>query len=116
MNANLLLQPPVAFGLFFLLLIFVHWISLKKSAKGKDHAEKYLPYSSGQNLPPAEVQLSYQEFFRLGLLFGLVHVTALVLSLSPIRLGVSQIGIFYLFGISVSAFVLVRDHGKKDGN
>jgi NADH:ubiquinone oxidoreductase subunit 3 (subunit A) len=112
MNATLLLRPPVAFSLFLLLLALVYRFFQRHAAKGPDHAEKYLPYSSGQNLPPTEVRLSYQEFFRLGLLFGVVHVATLVLSLLPLQMEPYKIGIFYLLGISISAYVLVRSHSK----
>ena len=114
MNANFLLNPPVAFGLFLLIAFLAYRFFRKRAAKGQDHTGKYLPYSSGQNLPPVEVQLSYQEYFRLGLLFGLIHVSALVLSLMPLQVESHKVGIFYLVGVSVSAFVLVR--GRKNKN
>lgn len=113
-NKNLLLSPPIAFVLLFLLTFFVYRFFQKRAAKGPDNTGKYLPYSSGQNLPPVEVQLSYQEYFRLGLLFGLIHVSALVLSLLPLQAESHKIGIFYLLGISVSAFVLVRGRFNKN--
>ncbi|MBG0770256.1 MAG: hypothetical protein H0S82_01030 [Anaerolineaceae bacterium] len=109
MNPTLLLRPPFAFALFLLLLALFYFFFQRHAAKGPDHAAKYLPYSSGQNLPPTEVRLSYQEFFRLGLLFGVVHVAALVLSLLPLQIETYKIGIFYLLGVSISAYVLVRD-------
>lgn len=114
MNTNFLLNPPVAFGLFLLIVFLAYRFFRKRAPKGPDDTGKYLPYSSGQNLPAVEVQLSYQEFFRLGLLFGLIHVSALVLSLLPLQVESRRIGIFYLAGISVSAFVLVRDRMIKN--
>lgn len=107
MNKNFLLNPPVAFALFLLIVFLVYRFFKKRAAKGPDTTGKYLPYSSGQNLPPVEVQLSYQEFFRLGLLFGLIHVSTLVISLLPLQVESHKIGLFYLAGISISAFVLV---------
>jgi len=114
MNPTILLRPPVAFALFLLLLALFFFFFQRHAANGPDHAAKYLPYSSGQNLPPTEVRLSYQEFFHLGLLFGVVHVAALVLSLLPSQMETYQIGIFYLMGISISAYVLVRGPSKRD--
>ena len=113
MTAELILSPPVAFILLLLLLFLVFRFFRKRAAKGEHHAGKYLPYSSGQNLPPMEVRLSYQEFFRLGLLFGLIHVSALVLSLMPLAVDSHKIGIYYLVGISISAFVLARGKSEK---
>lgn len=114
MNINFLLSPPVAFGLFLLIVFLVYRFFRKRAAKGKDHTGKYLPYSGGQNLPLVEVQLSYQEYFRLGLLFGLIHVSTLVISLMPLQVESHKIGIFYLAALSVSAFGLVRGKSNKD--
>lgn len=108
-----LLSPPVAFAFFFILLAVGYHVIQKYSAKGLDHPEKHLPYSGGQNLPPVEVRLSYKEFFRLGLLFGIVHVSTLVLSLLPLQRQSLQLGMFYLIGISISAYVLVRTSSPR---
>ena len=114
MNTNFLLTPPVAFGLFLLIVFLVYRFFRKRTPKGKDHIGKYLPYSGGQNLPPVEVRLSYQEYFRLGLLFGLIHVSTLVVSLLPLQVESHKIGLFYLAALSVSAFVLVRGRINKN--
>jgi NADH:ubiquinone oxidoreductase subunit 3 (subunit A) len=114
MNTNFLLTPPVAFGLFLLIVFLVYRFFRKRTPKGKDHTGKYLPYSGGQNLPPVEVRLSYQEYFRLGLLFGLIHVSTLVVSLLPLQVESHKIGLFYLAALSVSAFVLVRGRINKN--
>lgn len=105
---NILLTIPVAFvffvGLFSVLYIFL----IRYSPKGEDHPEKYLPYSGGQGLPPVDLRLSYQAFFRIGLLFGVMHVAALMISTLPLKSGTIGIGIIYLVGISISAFVLAK--------
>ena len=105
---NILLTIPVAF-LFFVVLFSVLYIFLiRSSPQGEDHPEKYLPYSGGQGLPPVELRLSYQAFFRIGLLFGIMHVSALVISTLPLKSSTIGIGIIYLAGISISAFVLAK--------
>jgi NADH:ubiquinone oxidoreductase subunit 3 (subunit A) len=108
MMKNIFLSIPAAFLFFVVLFTFLYFFLIRFSAKGKDHPEKYLPYSGGQQLPPKEVRLSYQAFFRIGLLFGILHVSALMISTLPLKSSTMGIGILYLAGISISAFVLAK--------
>lgn len=105
---NILLSPPIAFLIFLLILFFVYCFFQRHAAKGMDHPDKHLPYSGGQRLPPTEVRLSYETFFRLGLLFGIVHVAVLVLATLPLKWASHSIGLLYLLGISISAIVLAQ--------
>jgi NADH:ubiquinone oxidoreductase subunit 3 (subunit A) len=108
-----LLSPPVAFVIFLVILFFVYCFLQRHAAKGLDHPDKHLPYSGGQRLPPTEVRLSYETFFRLGLLFGLLHVAVLVLATLPINWASHSIGLLYLLGISISAVVLAHTKPGK---
>lgn len=108
-----LLSPPIAFIIFFLILFFVYSFLQRHAARGLDHPDKHLPYSGGQRLPPTEVRLSYETFFRLGLLFGIAHVAVLVLATLPLNWGLHRIGLLYLLGISISALVLARTKPGK---
>jgi hypothetical protein len=112
MNTFVLLSPPIAFLTFFGLLILVNNFLQRHAAKGKDHMDKHLPYSGGQRLPPVEVRLSYEKFFRLGLLFGIAHVAVLVLATLPLNWAAHRIGLLYLTGISISAIVLAQTKSK----
>ncbi len=105
---NLLLSIPATFLFFVVLFTLLYLLLIRFSAKGEDHPEKYLPYSGGQQLPPRQVRLSYQAFFRIGLLFGILHVSALMISTLPLKPSMMGIGILYLAGISISAFVLAK--------
>ena len=109
MKANFLISPPFAFLIFFGLISLLYIVIRKQSAKGEDHPEKYLPYSGGQNIPPVEVRLSYEAFFRIGLLFGIAHVAVLVLATLLLGVNFTWLGLIYLAGISVSALVLSKD-------
>ena len=108
MNIMSFLSPPIAFIIFFLLSAVGYILIQRHAAVGPDHAEKHLPYSGGQKIPPKEVRLSYKTFFRIGLLFGITHVAVLVLATLPLDWGSHRIGLFYLIGISVSAIVLAQ--------
>jgi len=106
--SHIILSVPLVF-LFFLIIISLGYIVLSSlSNKGLDHEEKYLPYTGGQHLPPSESKQSYRTFFRLGLLFGIVHIAALILATLPFSWNKHQIGLLYLIGIAISAFVLVK--------
>jgi NADH:ubiquinone oxidoreductase subunit 3 (subunit A) len=111
-DMNLLLSPPIAFILFLVLLFFVYVLIQRNAAKGLDHPDKHLPYSGGQKLPPTEVRLSYETFFRLGLLFGIAHVAVLVLATLPLTRSFQWLGLLYLVGISISAIVLARTRSE----
>lgn len=110
---NILLSPPIAFLFFLLVLFFVYSFLQRHAAKGLDHPDKHLPYSGGQRLPPTEVRLSYETFFRLGLLFGIAHVAVLVLATLPANWNLHRIGLLYLLGISISALVLAHTKPEK---
>ena len=104
------LSPPVAFTFFMMVLtLFYFWVQ-RHAAKGADHPDKHLPYSGGQKIPPVEVRLSYERFFRLALLFGVAHVAVLVLATLPMAKEGVWLGLVYLLGISVS--VLALGHRK----
>jgi NADH:ubiquinone oxidoreductase subunit 3 (subunit A) len=109
---NILLSPPIAFTIFVVLLFLAYVFLQRYAAKGEDHPDKHLPYSGGQRIPPLEVRLSYETFFRIGLLFGIVHVAVLVLATLPLNWSSHRIGLLYLFGISISAIVLASKNHK----
>ncbi len=109
---DLLFSVPVVFGVFLLFFGGLYLFFGRHAARGKDHPEKYLPYSGGQDIPPSEGRLSYQAFFRIGLLFGILHVAALVLATLPLKGAGQAIGLIYLAGISISAIVLAVVHTR----
>jgi len=93
--------------IFFILVLAIGYLVLSKhSSKGTDEDEKFLPYTGGQSLPPREARLSYQDFFRIGLLFGILHVSALVISTMPLSWENHKIGLVYIIGVGISASVL----------
>jgi NADH:ubiquinone oxidoreductase subunit 3 (subunit A) len=103
---NILLSPPIALVVFIGILSLFYRFIRKHAAKGKDHPEKHLPYSGGQKIPPREVRLSYNAFFRLALLFSVTHVAVLVLATLSIGIKQSWVGLLFLVGVSISIFVL----------
>jgi hypothetical protein len=112
MNLNMMISPPIAFLLFLVLLTLAYNFIRRYAAKGQDHPDKHLPYSGGQDIPPVEVRLSYKTFFRLALVFGIVHVAVLVLATLFLEGNDYWLGLVYLAGISISALVLARIEPK----
>jgi hypothetical protein len=106
MTMKIFLSPPFALAFYLFLLYLGYSLIQQHAAKGLDHPEKYLPYSGGQKIPPRVVRMSYKTFFRLGLLFGIVHVAVLVLATLPLGSAFLWIGLLYLVGVSISAVVL----------
>ncbi len=109
---NIFLSPPFAFAIFFFIVIAAYVFIQRHAAKGEDQADKHLPYSGGQRIPPMEVRLSYETFFRLGLLFGIAHVAVLVMATLPMNLASYRLGLLYLFGVSISAMALAGGKHK----
>ncbi len=115
MTRDILLSPPVAFLIFLACAALAYTLIQKRcSAKGQDHPDKYLPYSSGQKLPPQQVEMGYEAFFRLGLLFIIMHVSTLVILTMPAGAESNYVGVFYLFGVFISAYTLVRIRDRQD--
>jgi len=109
MVKQFILSPPLVFIFFLVFFIFFYRLVFKYSTEGQDHPEKYLPYSSGQGLPPGESYFSYTTFFRIGLLFAIMHVTALIVSTLTPNGNATFFGLVYLIGMFISAFALAKN-------
>lgn len=106
MLSDILESPPVAFVLFMALAFGIYKLGGAIAAKGEEHQGKRLPYASGEDLLLPEAQLTYHSFLRLALLFGVLHLAALVLSTAPAGGRVERLAFGYLIGIAISVFVL----------
>ena len=109
---DLLLSPPVAIIVFLGLGYVLYRLGGRVAATGEESVEKRLPYTGGEELPPPERQLSYHAFFRLALMFGILHVAALVVSTLPGGVPTRRIALFYLVGVGISVYVLT-DSGDE---
>ncbi len=108
---NFWLSPPVAMGIFLALVYGLYRLGGALAAKGDAAPDKYLPYTGGERPLPLPGSMSYHAFFRLALLFGILHVATLVLSTLPRDVRSHRTALVYLAGIAVSVFVLT---GKDD--
>ena len=105
---KLLLSPPVALSVFLALAYGLYRLSGVLSAPGEEHHGKHLPYACGEDLLSPKVQLTYRAFFRLALMFGILHLATLVVSTLPLGVTSHRIAAAYVVGIGVSVFVLTK--------
>jgi NADH:ubiquinone oxidoreductase subunit 3 (subunit A) len=106
---NVWLSPPVAFMIFFGLTYGLYKLGGWIAASGEHHEDKHLAYTGGEAVPPPTTgRFSYHVFFRLALLFAILHVATLVLSTLPGGISARRAASVYAVGIAISVLVLVR--------
>jgi len=108
MIGNMLLSPPIALCLFLALSYGLYRLGGAVAAQGEEHPGKHLPYACGEDLMPPKVQLTYHAFFRLALMFAILHMATLVVSTLPLEGASHRIAVTYLAGIAISVFVLTK--------
>ena len=108
MGENLLLSPPFAVFVFLVLAYGLYRLGGALAAPGEEHPGKHQPYACGEDLPPPEVQLAYHAFFRLALIFVVLHLATLVVSTLPPGGASHRMAAAYLAGIGISVFVLTK--------
>jgi NADH:ubiquinone oxidoreductase subunit 3 (subunit A) len=105
---GLLTSPPVATIVFLALAYGLYALGGKIAARGKEDPGKRQPYACGEELEPPQTRLAYHAFFRLALMFGVLHVATLVLSTLPQTTSSYRLATVYLVGIGISVFVLAK--------
>ncbi len=108
---NLWYSPPVAVVFYSLVVFAIYQVGKWCSEVGGDSPGKHLPYTGGELLERSSGTFGYHAFFRLALLFGILHVAALVVSTLPSGWQLHRMGLVYLAGVAVSVFVLT---GQED--
>jgi NADH:ubiquinone oxidoreductase subunit 3 (subunit A) len=101
-------SPPVVASVFVALVYGLYRLGGWISARGRDDPGKHQPYACGEELPPPRAQLSYHAFFRLALMFGILHLATLVLSTVPFGFASHRLAGLYLAGIGVSVLILTK--------
>lgn len=98
---------PLFIFLFFLLLGIAFFALVSKfAAPGKDHPHKREPYACGEELDTGNIMLTYHSFFRVALLFGILHIVALVITTMPSELSRRGVAIAYLAAAAVTMIIL----------
>jgi NADH:ubiquinone oxidoreductase subunit 3 (subunit A) len=79
------------------------------AARGEDHPGKEEPYACGEDLRPGPIKLAYHSFFRLALMFSVLHLATLTISTLPGQGIFQSVGLMYLVGIAVTVVVLIEE-------
>ena len=108
MIESILLSPPVALCVFLALACGLYRLGGALAAPGEEHPGKHQPYACGEDLLPPQAQLAYHAFFRLALMFAILHLATLVVSTLPPGGASHRIAVAYLVGIGISVFVLTK--------
>jgi len=106
MNPGWLASPPVALALFVGLGWALHAWAGKWAARGEDSPGKHLPYACGEDLVPNATEMSYQRFFRLALMFVIVHIVTLVIAALSRETEVRALATAFVLGVAVCIDVL----------
>lgn len=107
-------SPPIVFIAFLL----IGWLLLtgakKIAARGEDSEGKHMHYSCGEDLDVPSFSLNYHQFFRLALLFGILHIVALVIASIPAEMNPRFLPELYLVSAGIGMYILLEhDEGKR---
>lgn len=108
MSSHWITNPALVFVVWLVAAAGLHWGSGKISMPGADTPDKDLPYACGEDIGLPDAQLSYRRFYRLALVFVVVHMATLVVALLPWSLETRVLATLYLVGVLVCVDVLVR--------
>ncbi len=100
---QVILTPPVAFILYFVLAAILFGVGRVLAGKGKPSEEKSSIYASGEASPLARSLPGYRGFFVIALFFAVLHLGVLMLGSSA----VSPVSIVYLIGLMLALVVLI---------
>jgi NADH:ubiquinone oxidoreductase subunit 3 (subunit A) len=106
-------SPPIMFIIFML----TGWLLLaggkKIAAKGEDSPGKHMHYSCGEDLDVPSFSLNYHQFFRLALLFGILHMVALLIATIPYDSDTQFLPVIYLVSAGIGMFILLEHDESK---
>ena len=100
---QVILTPPVAFILYFVLVVILFGAGRLLAGKGNPSKEKSSIYASGEASPLTRSLPGYRGFFVIALFFAVLHLGVLMLGSG----GVSPISIVYLIGLMLALVVLI---------
>jgi NADH:ubiquinone oxidoreductase subunit 3 (subunit A) len=109
MNRSILLFPPLAFGIYLLVIWTVSRFTSGMAAKHTDAEGKELPYACGEEFPGEKATPDYGSFFPFAIFFTMMHVAGLMLAtfaLAPSGILPLGAGAAYLVAIGIILAIL----------
>ncbi|MBM3137773.1 MAG: hypothetical protein FJZ98_06250 [Chloroflexi bacterium] len=103
---ELLTSPVFVFMLFMGAGGAILYLGSIISHQGKNSVGKHTHYACGEELPKPELDLKYDAFYRLALLFGICHIIALIVSTIPVGYSGRIFPLIYLVGALLSLAIL----------
>ena len=103
---NFFLSPPFALAIFMGVAYGLYRLGGKLGARGEDNPGKHQPYACGEDLGLSQAKLTYHAFFKLALMFGILHLASLVIATLPHSGTSRRLATLYLIGIGISVLVL----------
>ena len=100
---QVILTPPVAFILYFVLAAILYGAGRVLAGKGNPSVEKSSLYAGGEESPLSRSLPGYRGFFIIALFFAVLHLGALMLGTSVI----SPVMVVYLIGLMLALVVLI---------
>jgi len=101
-------SPITLFAIFFSFGGLLLGAGKLISAKGTENPAKFIHYSCGEDLDAPHSELNYHAFFRLALLFGILHIVSLVISTIPENIDMKILSAIYVIGAAVSILILLE--------
>ncbi len=100
---NLILTPPIAFGIYGLLVGILYLIGRAIAMRGKANTSKASGYASGEKADPEPAAPGYRPFLVVALFFAILHLGVLMLGTG--RLEPSTI--VYIGGLMLALLALI---------
>lgn len=108
---KIIFHPAAVFLISLLLGGMALFVGRINAARSEESEGKHKHYSCGEDLEVPSMKLSYHAFFRLALLFGILHIVALVITTIPTEFGHKALPLFYLLSAGICMSILLeRDH------
>ena len=109
MIRSILLIPPIAFGIYLLVIWGLSRVTSGLAAKHVYAEGKESPYACGEEFPGEKATPEYGSFFPFAIFFTLMHVAGLMLAtfaLAPTGVLNLGVGAAYLVAIGLTLAIL----------
>jgi NADH:ubiquinone oxidoreductase subunit 3 (subunit A) len=100
---NLILYPPIAFGIYLALSACISLAGRALAGPGRPSAMKSSLYSSGEEAPISLAAPGYRPFFLVAIFFAILHMGVLMLGTGT----PSPILVIYLAGLMLALLALI---------